>query len=318
MIVMKQFCARCNEWKDSTERICLNCGSIMYTQNEYAQKLHRDVEKRKSEKVAAFRVNIIDDKDKMYSDNHISHTASSKITSSNQSANKAKMFCPHCKEWIEETGHICPKCCSVMYNEEEYNRKYPHAKPKAKMYCAHCKEWIVSDGHICPRCCSELYTESEYTIKFKPFDRVDNNESETITESSQGDNAVKQFCPKCQKWRISDGEFCTKCGTKMKQGDYPQYIEEKILVQDQKVAQRATKSKAGSILGIVIATIVAVFIIWQIGSFFTSGGSSGKASTVRCWYCGKVIRSNGINIHATEVYNGGVIECDYCGHKNAL
>ncbi len=36
---------------------------------------------------------------------------------------------------------------------------------------------------------------------------------------------------------------------------------------------------------------------------------------VRCSWCGKVIRYDGVNIHAEVVLNGNTLKCDYCGHK---
>lgn len=76
------------------------------------------------------------------------------------------------------------------------------------------------------------------------------------------------------------------------------------------MANNQNKSSMGSIIVIVI---FIVLILAGIGS--CSGDSGERADTVRCSYCGKVIRSDGRNIHATPVYNGGVLECDYCGHK---
>lgn len=40
-----------------------------------------------------------------------------------------------------------------------------------------------------------------------------------------------------------------------------------------------------------------------------------KNEEIRCSWCGKVIRYDGYNIHATEVLNGNTLECEYCGHK---
>jgi len=64
---------------------------------------------------------------------------------------------------------------------------------------------------------------------------------------------------------------------------------------------------------IIIIVIIIILVLAGIGS--CSDSSGGGADTVRCSYCGKVIRSDGRNIHATPVYNGGVLECDYCGYK---
>lgn len=46
--------------------------------------------------------------------------------------------------------------------------------------------------------------------------------------------------------------------------------------------------------------------------------SDSYKDTVRCSYCGKVIRSEGKNIHGTPLYNGGTLKCDYCGHKTNI
>ena len=50
----------------------------------------------------------------------------------------------------------------------------------------------------------------------------------------------------------------------------------------------------------------------------SSTNDDGYLDTVRCVYCSKVIRSNGKNIHGTPIYNGGVLVCDYCGHKTYI
>lgn len=76
------------------------------------------------------------------------------------------------------------------------------------------------------------------------------------------------------------------------------------------MANKQNKSGMGSI---IIIVIVVFLILAGIGS--CSGDSEKGADTVRCSYCSKVIRSDGRNIHATPMYNGGVLKCDYCGHK---
>lgn len=66
--------------------------------------------------------------------------------------------------------------------------------------------------------------------------------------------------------------------------------------------------------------IIAV-ALWSIGTVFGGGGFSKSREykdTVRCSYCGKVIRSDGVNIHGSPVYNGGTLKCDYCGHKTNI
>lgn len=75
-----------------------------------------------------------------------------------------------------------------------------------------------------------------------------------------------------------------------------------------------SQNKSG-FASVIIVLLVILFVLAGIGSCSDSGGLGEGADTVRCSYCGKVIRSDGRNIHATPVYNGGVLKCDYCGHN---
>ncbi len=75
----------------------------------------------------------------------------------------------------------------------------------------------------------------------------------------------------------------------------------------------ANAQKKSSVKEIIAIVAIIFLILAGIGS--CSDNSGERADTVRCSYCGKVIRSEGRNIHATPIYNGGVLKCDYCGHK---
>ena len=69
----------------------------------------------------------------------------------------------------------------------------------------------------------------------------------------------------------------------------------------------------------IITILVILMLLGMIGS--CSGGSSSSnkyQDTVSCSYCGKVIRSGGVNIHGSSLFNGGVLKCDYCGHKTKI
>ncbi len=56
----------------------------------------------------------------------------------------------------------------------------------------------------------------------------------------------------------------------------------------------------------------------ESSSSIYSNTSDQYLDTVRCYYCSKVIRSDGVNIHGTPKYNGGVLVCDYCGHETSI
>lgn len=71
------------------------------------------------------------------------------------------------------------------------------------------------------------------------------------------------------------------------------------------------KSGGGSIF--IVILLVGLFI-WCISHCDLS--SSGDSSTVRCYYCSKVIRSGGVNIHCTQ--SGKTLICDYCGHSTVM
>lgn len=61
---MKQFCSRCNEWRETPERKCYKCGSIMYSQSEYVQKMERNKNFSKLvEQNVSRAVNVNDDKE---------------------------------------------------------------------------------------------------------------------------------------------------------------------------------------------------------------------------------------------------------------
>lgn len=66
--------------------------------------------------------------------------------------------------------------------------------------------------------------------------------------------------------------------------------------------------------------VIFVAVLWLIGTFFGGCSKSSKSykDDVRCSYCGKVIRSGGVNIHGTPIYNGGTLKCEYCGHKTNI
>lgn len=79
--------------------------------------------------------------------------------------------------------------------------------------------------------------------------------------------------------------------------------------------QKQGKSSASTY--IILAIVLLLLFHSCFGGSSSSGGDSYK-STVKCNYCGKVIRSGGVNIHCTSKYNGGAVECDYCGHTTSI
>lgn len=75
-----------------------------------------------------------------------------------------------------------------------------------------------------------------------------------------------------------------------------------------------SKSKNKFQVIIIIAIIITMLLF--LGKCVPN--TNEAKDTVRCNYCSKVIRSDGKNIHGKPLYNGGVLECDYCGHKTKI
>lgn len=76
--------------------------------------------------------------------------------------------------------------------------------------------------------------------------------------------------------------------------------------------------KSGNGGSIAIAIVVILILLYALDS--CSGGSSSGGSSsgsVRCYYCGKVIYSDGRAIHCTNKYLN-TYKCDYCGHSNVI
>lgn len=88
----------------------------------------------------------------------------------------------------------------------------------------------------------------------------------------------------------------------------------------QTAAINGNQNKDGEIVKAVKYVIIVIIALWLIGTIFGGGSSKPRTykDTVRCGYCGKVIRSEGRNIHGTPLYNGGTLKCDYCGHKTNI
>lgn len=70
----------------------------------------------------------------------------------------------------------------------------------------------------------------------------------------------------------------------------------------------------------IFATIAIIIVF-----LFILGKCSNTETYIpddwRCWYCSKVIRADGKNIHCTETWIGDgkmTVTCDYCGKKNAI
>ena len=64
---------------------------------------------------------------------------------------------------------------------------------------------------------------------------------------------------------------------------------------------------------IILTIIISLYLVFGLNNNHTS-----PSDTIRCSYCGKVIRSDGRNIHATPIYNGKTLKCKYCGHKTNI
>lgn len=65
---------------------------------------------------------------------------------------------------------------------------------------------------------------------------------------------------------------------------------------------------------IILTIIISLCLVFGLNN----NNHTSPSDTIRCSYCGKVIRSDGKNIHATPIYNGKTLKCEYCGHKTNI
>ena len=74
----------------------------------------------------------------------------------------------------------------------------------------------------------------------------------------------------------------------------------------------------------IIAFFLIIFLLFGKNGLLignSSSSSNGIPDTYRCYYCSKVIRSGGRNIHCTVISqssNKMMVKCDYCGHKTVI
>ena len=80
-----------------------------------------------------------------------------------------------------------------------------------------------------------------------------------------------------------------------------------------------TKKQSGNFFTTTAVIGVIIMLIAILGqcSGDTSNSSISDVKEYRCYYCGKVIVSDGIPIHCTHEFNV-TYKCDYCGKKNKV
>lgn len=69
---------------------------------------------------------------------------------------------------------------------------------------------------------------------------------------------------------------------------------------------------------ILLVLLISLFFVYILSACGSGNKPVEYEDTVRCSWCGKVIRADGKNIHGKPVYNGNTLECDYCGHKTNI
>ena len=74
-----------------------------------------------------------------------------------------------------------------------------------------------------------------------------------------------------------------------------------------------TKEKVKKIISIACFIF---FIVSLVVYFFVKCSTSCSSAEQRCWYCHRVIFSNGRALHATLEF-GNLYTCDYCGMANS-
>lgn len=75
-------------------------------------------------------------------------------------------------------------------------------------------------------------------------------------------------------------------------------------------------------LSSLISIICVIGVLLLLSQCFGNESSNTYVpNDWRCWYCSKVIRSNGRNIHCTVIQedeHSMYVICDYCGKKDVI
>ncbi len=146
------------------------------------------------------------------------------------------------------------------------------------------------------------------------------------------DTNNEKICPICKTLHPKTDISCEQCGiTLMKVTKYllkygedpyalPQNIKNNNTVTNEKKSTVDNDVKRGDIITkilIIIVTIIGIIIIANV--IQKSNEPKTFVDDKRCWFCSKVIRFDGRNIHGTPTDPlGHIIECEYCGHENVI
>lgn len=76
-------------------------------------------------------------------------------------------------------------------------------------------------------------------------------------------------------------------------------------------------SQGSPIAGLVMSAIIIMLLFSLVRCAGSSSYKSNSSGSVRCYYCSKVIYSDGRAIHATHKM-GNTYVCDYCGCENVI
>lgn len=146
------------------------------------------------------------------------------------------------------------------------------------------------------------------------------------------DTNNEKVCPICKTLYSKSDISCERCGITLmkvtnyllKYGEdphtYPQNIKNNNTVVNEGKTTVDNDDKKGKVITkiLVIVTII-IGIIIIVNTAQKSNEPKTFVDDKRCYWCSKVIRADGRNIHGTPTDPlGHIIKCEYCGHENVI
>lgn len=126
-------------------------------------------------------------------------------------------------------------------------------------------------------------------------------------------------CPECGK-EISDKSYsCVHCGFPIRsRAPQSPNTHQAYSAPTQAKVKPQKRSSLGTIVSITICILLVLYLVGSCTPSVSDPANTKLKSDVRCYWCSRVIRAGGVNIHATSTNGGLSIKCDYCGHSNSI
>lgn len=125
------------------------------------------------------------------------------------------------------------------------------------------------------------------------------------------------ICPNCrQHFELNtDEKKCKKCNVPLM--DDKSFLQYKI----NKNKQKKAKEERVNIISAAVFFSIAIIAIFTFIVIIAQKSNEPETfvDDKRCWFCSRIIRADGRNIHGTPTDSSGrTIKCEYCGHNNVI